>query len=168
MIREICRCPYCGEGQIAVDDDLPEIVFDADRPAGSPCPHLAFAWVGLPAFEGADDENRDCEDRSGFWLWAFGQGLRRWRPENPQDLLDEYLPQLCCDLLPAEMIPKGTPFIISGGTAGEREEQQPGSGEFSLSGRREGEPLMAILDGWGIYAQDPAALAILVRGLVSA
>ena len=41
MIRNLARCPYCGDCEIALDDN-PSLVFN---PGGrqEPCPHLA--WV---------------------------------------------------------------------------------------------------------------------------
>lgn len=158
MIREICRCPYCGEGVVAVDDDLPEIVFDPDRPAGSPCPHLAFAWVGLHAA---------VECRAGFWLWALGEGLRRLLPGGPPEPLEDYINELCCDMS-AEPPLSGVEFRIVGGTAGQREEQRLGSGDFWLAAEGAGDDLIdAYLDAWGIYAPDPGALGAVVRELVA-
>jgi hypothetical protein len=37
VIREVCRCPFCG-GTLAVDDDVPEVVFDTDRPGSGAFP----------------------------------------------------------------------------------------------------------------------------------
>jgi hypothetical protein len=42
MIRQLSQCPYCQQGEIALDDH-PEVVFNPDGPRPGPCPHLV--WV---------------------------------------------------------------------------------------------------------------------------
>jgi hypothetical protein len=60
-------------------------------------------------------------------------------------------------LLPEERLPAGADYRVTGAGSLARDEVRPGSGEFPLAARG-GPPLVALLDGWGVYAADPAAL----------
>ena len=54
------------------------------------------------------------------------------------------------------------PTRVGGMTAGERERDRPGTGEFSLASAG-GRPLVGIFDGLGLYSPDPDALVGEVR-----
>jgi hypothetical protein len=41
MLRWVASCPYCELGEIALDCDRAELVFNPDHIAPGPCPHLA-------------------------------------------------------------------------------------------------------------------------------
>jgi hypothetical protein len=139
-------------------------VFDPDRPAGGACAHLAFACAWLDAARAAWGGTwAGAPGRSGAWLWAWGEGLRRPRggPVERDDLTD-YVLDWACGTLPEERLPAGADYRGTGAGSLARDEARPGSGEFPLAGQG-GPPLVALLDGWGVFAADPAALAAEAR-----
>ena len=162
MIREIGRCPYCGEVPAGVDDDLPAFVLAPDRGDGRPCRHLAFVLVSLEAYRVRRGDAVPA--RSGHWLWVRDEGLIRL-PDGPVDPLSEYLDLLACGHLAGDMLPV-TEYQLSGGTAGVRESQRPGSGEFPLAVAR-GPRLAASIDGWAICSPAPEILVVEARRLAA-
>jgi hypothetical protein len=162
MIREVARCPYCHGGVIAVDDDPLTLLLNPDRACAEPCPHLAFATVLLHAY-GPGSGMRAVEGHTAAWLWVRGEGPRRL-PWDRFDPLADYLGGIAgedyTDDRPA------VEYRLAGGTAGEREEARPGTGEFALPARGAGPQLHGILDGWAFYSPDPAALVEAVHTLV--
>lgn len=162
MIRKVANCPYCRQCRITVDDAVPSLKLG--EPAGRVCPHLVFASVGLQVEEMADGGELG-EERTGIWLWAFGEGLRRFRQHELLDPLLTYVDHLTCNLLDdPEDRPQAVRYRVVGGTAGDREARRPGSGEFRVRGNP-GQRLVGILDGWAIFARDARAVNAEVRRL---
>lgn len=161
MIRSVSRCPYCGHLSAGVDDKQLEFVLAPDRGDAQPCPHLAFIWVGLHAMTRSC---RDIPEGSRVWLWVRGEGAKLV-PDMRDAPLAEYVSGIACDAEVEESLPK-CEYRIGGASAGDREEERPGSGEFRIylpSGRR----VVALLDGWGVYAPDTNALVAEVRRFVA-
>jgi hypothetical protein len=167
MLRTTSNCPYCPKGVIAVDDDVPAFVFDPDGTSAEPCPHLTFAIVCLWAYRQADVDSPDCgqvEDRTGVWTWIHGEGLRKYSSREQLDPLPDYIHFVICEHeIPFSDIPRHIEREITGGNSGARESVRPGSGEFPLSGSKWQSPMVAILDGWGIYSPNPRGLVDVVR-----
>jgi hypothetical protein len=94
-----------------------------------------------------------------------GDGLRTL-PLGHLDRLGDYADHLACGLLPAPEPLRAVEHRVVGGTAGEREADCPGSGEFPLAARgADVQPLTAGLDGWAFFAPDPDALVAVLRRL---
>jgi len=161
MIRSVSHCPYCGHLSAGIDDKQLEFVLAPDHGDGQPYPHLAFVWVGLHAL------TRSCRivsEGSRVWFWIRGEGTKLV-PDMRKAPLAEYVSGICCDDEVEESHPQGE-YRIGGASAGGREEERPGSGEFHLhlpSSQR----VVAILDGYGIYGPDPDALVAEVRRFVA-
>jgi hypothetical protein len=160
MIREICRCPDCRQA-CGLDDEVLDLVFEL----GAPCEHCAFLAAWLGAYEG----ERVVESRSCLLLWVRGEGLQRIRTSELPDSLCEYVQMLatndipgCPPLLSAEDLPVGVKYAVTGGTSTQREEAQPGSGEFLLA-EGGGPALSADLDGWGLFSHNPDAAVAAIR-----
>ena len=160
MIRGVSSCPYCGSLSAGVDDDHPAFVLAPDRADGRACPHLAFVSVSLAAYD--PDTHRPVPERTGHWRWTCGEGARVL-PDGPDDPLSEYVEEIVCGSLAGESLPAGE-YRVGGATAGARDHDRPGTGEFPLAhaGRRE---IAAIFDGHGLYGPDPDALVAEVRRL---
>jgi hypothetical protein len=165
MIRIVSRCPYCSDGVIALDDDIPDVVFNPDRVGGVSCPHLALASIRLAAYAptrrrvrpaGPTPRGRLVARRSGWWIWAHGRGLHRRGFDRQLDILMEKLDSFARDGEPFDVSPFEIRYRAVGGSWREREERSCASGHFLLP--RPGEtPLNAFLNGWGIYGPNPAA-----------
>jgi hypothetical protein len=138
MIRQLARCPYCGTCEIALDDS-PSLVFDPDGSA-EPCPHLA--WV-----EGRFSEWEHTEHGTNR---IIGSGEFRWDPptrgaaERTADLLP-YLKELL-ESGPGWPFAPQVPFSI-----------QTLSGEVTAKAPDGKVYPKWDVDGWGIFAEDPAA-----------
>jgi hypothetical protein len=76
--------------------------------------------------------------------------------------LADYVLDLALGQLLEERLPADADYRVTGAGSLARDEARPGSGAFPLSGRG-GPPLVARVDGWGVYAADPAALAAEAR-----
>jgi hypothetical protein len=180
MIRRIAKCPYCERGAVDLDSHTGAVLFDAERSDVGTCPHAVALNVCLdaqreigPRFK--PDENLEppfnierMTPPSADWLWLRGRvpiqnciGNRRHR-----NLL-HYLEDLFLDALygtdpfPMSLRPP-QPHQVVGGSAGEREEKESGSGEFALR-LGDGLEVHAALDGWVLYSTDagPVAAALL-------
>jgi hypothetical protein len=68
------------------------------------------------------------------WLWLRGQGFLQapWRGYS-KDKLCNYLEEVILGELADPGIWPPMPFFVTGGTAGEREDKRPGSGDFLLA-----------------------------------
>jgi len=165
MIHLLARCPYCGKGEIAIDDGRPTVVFDPNGPGGAPCPHLAFLSAALDV---RADENwqPDAEkhapplidEMSGHWFWVHGEGLHDMPLHGTPDELMDYVDMLACGLLPVEIYPRDLVHEVVGGPDTKLAE----IGEFMLPNPT-GAPHRAILDGWAIYAPAPPCFVAAVR-----
>lgn len=162
MIRNVCVCPYCGDVAAGVDDDGPALVLAPDRADDRPCPHLAFVCVSLDAYE-LSRGNR-VPHRTGHWLWVRGQGPQAL-PRGPADSLSDYVDQVALELLAGESLPS-VEYQVTGGTAGLREDDRAGTGEFPIQSAG-GPALAAILDGHGLFSRTPDALVAEVRRLAA-
>ncbi|HYH64469.1 MAG TPA: hypothetical protein VD866_07200 [Urbifossiella sp.] len=160
MIRGVSTCPYCGDLSAGVDDDRPSLVLAPDRAGGRPCPHLAFLCVSLTAYD--PDTHDKVPGRTGHWLWTPGDGTRAL-PTGPIDPLSMYVDEVMCGMLAGESLPAGE-HRVGGATAGFRDADRPGSGEFPLA-RQGGHEVAAYLDGHGLYARNPDALVAEIRRL---
>src|SRR5437773_10388563 len=88
MIREVARCPYCGEVSAGIDDDRPTLVMAPDRAGGRPCLHPAIVLASLEAY-------RLCRGtphpgRTAHWPWLLGEATRRL-PGGPAGRLSGYV-----------------------------------------------------------------------------
>lgn len=159
MIRGVSNCPYCGDLSAGVDDDGPALVLAPDRAGGRPCGHLAFLSVSLAAY---DQTHRLVPGRTGHWLWVRGEGT--WvLPGGPTGGLAAAVEEIVCGMVAVEP-PSAVEYRVGGATAGCREIDRPGSGEFPLA-RRGGPGLVAVFDAHGLYGPDPDALVAHVRWL---
>lgn len=153
MIKEACRCPYC-EVPVAVDCVSGEVVFDPDGLAAAPCPHLSCFWI-CRSFGGG---RKFAHEHDRSWLWTVERGLTKI--DAAVDLQDVALARYIMDCgsgrLTEGLLPTVATFTVVGGSAAEREERQPGSGDFCVPIR--GKSRTAILDGWGLYSPTPQAL----------
>jgi hypothetical protein len=130
-------------------------LFNPDRNHPVPCEHLVASCGGLDvARHVGNDDYKTVKDRCLDWLWLRGPGniSADWH-HCPKSELSNYLLDVVLNELfdPSFVPPK--PYFVVGGTALEREERRPGSGEFALTSP-DRDCLTAILDGWGIYAYD--------------
>ena len=158
MVREVARCPYCGRVSARLDDAGPELVMAPERDGGAGCRHLAFLSVGL---EAVDPGGVRDDGWTRVWLWVRGKGLRLV-PPGKIDYLVERVDLIACQSPVVGEAPPATEYRIGGMTAGDRERDRPGTGEFPLraaAGRR----LVGIFDGWGLYSTSPDALVEEVR-----
>jgi hypothetical protein len=162
MIRTVSVCPYCRDRSAGVDDDVPALVLAPDRADARPCPHLAFVIASLVAHRRRS--GRDVPERSGRWLWVRGEGARSL-PDGPTDPLGEYVDTLACGMYAGDSLP-ATVYRVAGGTAGVREAERPGTGDFLLR-TPDGRTLAAYLDGFGVYSPTPDALVGEVRELAA-
>jgi hypothetical protein len=159
MIRAICHCPFCPQGVVAVDDDVPRLVFNPDGTVSAPCVHLAFMSAVLHAEE---NSGKVSHPRCGSWCWLHGADLRESSLNRERgDFLLEYLDEFALDLVCDERL-NCLAYHATGGTACQREEKCKGTGELDLRPEN-GQPLFGILDGWGIYSQRPEAFVAAVK-----
>ncbi len=150
MIKDAFRCPYC-DVPVAIDCTSGEVVFDPDGRSESACEHLSCFWICLSFGDGQMSNSK--LDRS--WLGATGRKILRIdaRSELQNVALTRYIMDCGFGHVSDELLPANTSFKVVGASAGEREEAQTGSGEFLVPVR--GELYAAILDGWGIYSEQP-------------
>jgi hypothetical protein len=150
MIREVCLCPYCSSS-VAIDCQHRKVVFDPDRPSGEPCSHLVCYWICL-SYSG-----RGGKKLTKSSIWEIGRGAHdvNIRTSAKDAGLTNYFIDYSFDRLPRELIPRGK-HRIAGDSAAQREEKNPGSGEFEI--KLKGLWREALLDGWAIYAPEPAAV----------
>jgi hypothetical protein len=162
MIHEFARCPSCGKGVLAVDDDVPTFVFDPDSAFGAPCRHLALATACLSPFlqEKVDPRPPILEQRAGVWVWSHSDGLRG--PDAQGDELGDYLTDLACDSIPYPQIFPRVTYHLTDFNALDREKICKGSGVFPLA-NDQGLELWAKLYGWALYSRHPAALVADIR-----
>jgi hypothetical protein len=157
MIREICHCPYCPVGIVALDDARQLIVFNPDRLANAPCRHLAFMSGALSVADSPDA----YRTRMAFkWSWTYGDEVRHSSFERKPAALVKHLEHLAFDVLFGDR--EGLGYSVTGATTVQREERCPGTGEFPLKAD-DGRELVGILDGWGIYCPDPARFLARVK-----
>jgi hypothetical protein len=159
MIRKVASCPYCEHGVVAIDDHIPEFVFNPGHSSAPPCEHLAFASVGLFVCEPTE---RRVDRRCGRWLYERGEGLRSFAATDPLDDLQEYVDPLCCELLCDEDRPTGVEFVVDGGSAASPEQLEETGAHFFLEDAEHGK-LAAVLDGWAIYSHAPEAVVQAIR-----
>ncbi len=161
MYREFCRCPYCGEGAVGVEDSEPAIIFDPSQGTGhGPCPHLAYVSCVLSVSQAGANPTPDLPERSGNWFWAFGdEGVQPYPAKgSPRKHYADHVVDLGYEITPDEYVPSQTPYQVVGGTYSERDAARPGSGTFDM-GMYGGEHLVGTLEGWGIYSPNPECLA---------
>lgn len=165
MIREIARCPYCGQAA-GLDDDGPAVVFAPDRARTEACPHLAFLWAALEAYRGRrGDLARYSRRRSAVWLYEHGRGLYRHRGIHDEPI-SGYILDLVYGFLERDECVTEVKFSIDGGTAQEREEVREGAGYFTLT-TATGRNLRAELHGWAVFSPSPEEFAATVRRLIT-
>ncbi len=138
MIRNLARCPHCGNCEVALDD-ASSVVFNPDSPS-RPCPHLA--WV--------DGRYSQFEPSPQGVPHLIGSSEFRWNPPDPgtEETVAGLLPFL------KELANQGqgwafappVPFVLRPLTA---EGQSSGSPESSSSSWD--------IDGCTIFAQNPMA-----------
>jgi hypothetical protein len=141
MIRQLAQCPYCNRCEVALDDH-PEVVFNPDTPEQSPCPHLA--WV--------DGRYSQWERTAHGANRVIGSTEFRW--DHPalaavesQDGLPDYLRELV-------NAGKGWPFAPAEDFA-----IALLSAEEKATDRKGKAYTVWDVDGWALYARDPAAFA---------
>ncbi len=138
MIRQLARCPYCGECEVALDDQV-NLVLDPDGKRG-PCPHLA--WVdGRYAQWGRGEHGIDH---------MIGSTEFRWDPPEPDaaertDALLSYLKELL-ESGPGWAYAPAQPF-----------EARTLNAEQSKTDARGRTHLLWDVDGWAVFAADPAS-----------
>jgi hypothetical protein len=138
MIRQLAQCPYCQACEVALDD-RPVLVFNPDGD-GTPCPHLA--WVeGLYA--------QWERTRQGFNR-QIGSVELRWDPpgDGAAERTEELLPYLR-ELLGAQ---PGWPFAPPVDFRA-----LPLFAEEKARDKRGKEYTVWDVDGWAVFAADPAA-----------
>jgi len=116
--------------------------------------------VSLTAYD--PDTHDPVPGRTGHWLWTRGDALRVL-PAGPTDPLSAYVDEVMCGVLGGESLPDAE-YQVGGATAGFRDADRPGSGEFPLA-RQGGQEVAAYLDGHGLYARNPDALVAEIRRL---
>jgi hypothetical protein len=140
MIRQLAQCPYCKQCEIALDDH-PELVFNPDSGCTPPCSHLA--WVD-----------------GGYSLWelsshgintSIGSTEFHWQLGGPEaDAVVEPLLPYIHELLEAGVnwpfAPK-EPFVVLSMNAEEKK----------IDPKRGKEYTVWDVDGWAIFAEQPAA-----------
>lgn len=139
MIRQLAQCPYCNDGEVALDD-RPDLTFNPGGATSVPCAHLA--WV---------------EGRYEQWdkgphgvLRVIGSTEFRWDPPEPgaaerTEQLLPYLRELVNDgdgwpFAPAQ------PFVVRLLTAEEKGTDAQGKTY-----------LLWEVDGWAVFTPDPSA-----------
>jgi hypothetical protein len=138
MIRNLAQCPYCGGCEIALDE-APSVALDPDG-AAQPCSHLA--WV---------DGRYAQWDRSPQGVnRVIGSTEFRWDPPEPgaaerTDALLPYLKELV-NQGPGWAFAPPVPFALQTLCAEEKATDRRGK-SFTLWD----------VDGWAVFAQDPAA-----------
>ena len=163
MRHELARCPFCVESLVVLDDGRLETwtgTFDAP---GEPCRHLAFACVTLTA-ESAPRHKEPPGECSRVWFWVRGRGWRRL-PSDQYHRLYDYVLGIACDMMAEGERAPQTAYIVVGGTAMKREDEEPGSGEVTwmvpgIKGAIDG-----LLDGFALYSRKPEALVDEVKRL---
>ena len=139
MIRQLAQCPYCQACEIALDDQ-PELVFNPDAGRHVPCPHLAWVSGRYSQWERtAHGINRE-----------IGSIELRWDPREPgaeerSDRLLDYLRELANNG-PGWTFAPAEPFTL-----------QPLTADQKATGPDGKEYLLWDVDGWAVFARDPAA-----------
>jgi len=136
MIRNLARCPYCGDGEVALE--VPSLAFNPDGD-GRPCPHLA--WV--------DGRYAQWEVSPQGTDHLVGSTPLRWEPPaaGPAEQVEGLLPYL------RELAAQGkgwpfappVPFDLGLLAADERARDEDGREHITWD-----------VDGWVIFAEDPA------------
>lgn len=153
MIVTLADCPYCHRGRVGFDAHRPRLVFNPDRHLPHPCPHLAAVCGELAVDRaGPDDDLETDAERSRHWIWIRNALKAFFHPgeAGEHDGLFGYLAALGS----GEIVPR-VPFRAVGGTSTEREEANPGRGQFLLCVPGQ-PPLYCALYGWVFYTTDPA------------
>jgi hypothetical protein len=164
MIRQLTRCPYCEEGEVALDDQL-TLAFNPEGDLPAPCPHLA--WV-----EGRYSEwDRGPHGISrviGSTEFGWQPPGREEEPSEPESSATD-LPEDPSLTLPARMGLPGAPQmlaylreLVSSGSEWPFAPSEPFvvqtlCAEEKATDRRGKEYTVWDVDGWAIFAQDPAA-----------
>lgn len=138
MIRNLARCPYCGSCEIALDDN-PTVTFNPGGDQQS-CPHLA--WI--------DGRYSQWELSPQGINRVIGSTEFRWDPPDPgaverTDALLPYLKELANQGAGWAFAP-ATPFKLQMLSAEEKSTDQRGRSSVLWD-----------VDGWALFAQDPAA-----------
>ncbi len=136
MIRNLARCPYCGDCEVALDD-ASAVVCNPDSSA-RPCPHLA--WV--------DGRYSQFERSPQGVPHLIGSSEFRWGPPGPVENIEELVPYL------KELANQGqgwpfappVPFVLRPLTA----EGQSGDAAAEAASSWD-------IDGCTVFAQDPSA-----------
>jgi hypothetical protein len=157
MILYGAHCPYCHFGEIGIDTDRLEIVFNPDRNLPFPCEHLA-------CFDGALDAGR----RTASWLWVRGLlPLDDLAYREEDRTVSEYLLDIILDELPNSSLAPPQPYLITGGSARERTRRILSRDEPLLSGC--GDPpwwSWCSVDFWAMYAPDPQQFTSILPDLL--
>ncbi len=138
MIRELARCPYCGGTEVALDD-RPDLVLNPDS-GGKPCAHLAWA---------------DCRysqwDRSPQGVTrVIGSVELRWDPPEADaaERIEQLLPylKLLVSANPGWTFAPALEYRVLDLSAEEKAVDKRGKAYVKWD-----------VDGWVIFAADPAA-----------
>jgi hypothetical protein len=133
-------------------------LFNPEILAPEPCAHLAASTGALHVEQHGTAQ--PIQSRSLDWLWLRGPGFVKDTWNGYAELaLVTYLLEVILDELAEPSFAPPRPFIIAGGTFPQREERQPGTGEFRVAGPGR---MIGILDAWALYAHDANRL---VRGI---
>jgi hypothetical protein len=138
VIRQLARCPYCGGCEVALDD-RPDLVFNPDA-GGKPCAHLAWA------------EGRYSQwDKSPLGTTrVIGSVELRWDPPEPDaaERTEQLLPylKLLVSANPGWTFAPAVDFRVLDLTAEEKAVDKRGKAYTKWD-----------VDGWVIFARDPAA-----------
>jgi hypothetical protein len=138
MIRQLARCPFCGGCEVALDD-RPELVLDPDG-AGKPCAHLA--WV---------DGRYSQWDKSPQGVTrVIGSIEFRWDPPEPStaERTEQLLPylKLLVTANPGWAFAPPVDFRVLTLSAEEKAVDKRGKTYTAWD-----------VDGWAVFAVDPAA-----------
>ena len=138
MIRQLAQCPYCQLCEIGLDDH-PQLVFNPGGDPPVPCPHLA--WVdGRYSQWGLTEHGHNREIGSVEFCWSPNEPDRA----AGDDPLLPYLRELVRAGSSWAYAP-GVPFVVQTLNAEERVADSHGKPQ-----------LLWDVDGWAIFASDPA------------
>jgi hypothetical protein len=138
VIRQLTRCPYCGGCEVAVDD-RPDLVFDPEGD-GKPCAHLAWA------------EGRYSQwDKSPQGVTrVIGSVEMRWDPPEPDapERTEQLLPylKLLVTANPGWTFAPAVDYRVLDLSAEEKAVDRRGKTYTKWD-----------VDGWAIFAADPAS-----------
>jgi hypothetical protein len=139
MIRELARCPYCQGCEVALDDQV-ALVFDPEAPTHEPCPHLA--WV----------DGRYSEWGPGTHGTSHLVGSTEFRWDPPEPDAEERTHRLLSYL--RELLPSGAGWAFAPAVPFEIRTLSAEESTTTPEGKTQ---LLWDVDGWAVFAENPAA-----------